>query len=95
MYREVVIETYRARGEPSRHRIRARPVGGQGFETSMKVECSSSMRTEYPVGTKFKVRATITDREGSPPFLYTSYRWPYEVLSDQEADDFIRARYGT
>lgn len=95
MYREVVIETYRAGGEPSRHSVRARPVGGQGFDATMKVECSSSMRTGYPVGTKFKVRAKITDREGSRPFLYTSYRWPYEVLSDQEAHDFIRAHYGT
>jgi hypothetical protein len=36
--------------------------------------------TRHPVGTKFRIYAKETDREGSPPFLYTHFSWPYEVL---------------
>jgi hypothetical protein len=91
-YWEVLIETYRARGEPSGHDVRARPVPGQGFPRTMKVECSSSMRYRHPVGTKFIVRAKLTDREGGTPFLYTSWQWKYQVVSEAEAQKYLKAR---
>jgi len=81
-YKEVIIETYIASGEFSSHKIRARPIGGQGLATNIKVECSSKMRKNYPVGTKFKIKAKITDREGGTPFLYSHHNWKYEVLAD-------------
>lgn len=94
-YLEVVITTCRNLGEPSSKDIRARPLRGQGFAPDMNVECSSRMREQHPVGTKFIVRCKLTDREGGPPFLYTSYRWPYRVVSDEEAKTFILQRYGS
>jgi hypothetical protein len=93
-YREVLIETYRARGEPSSHDIRARPVSGQGFAWDMKVECSSKMRYGHPVGTKFIVNAKVTEREGGTPFLYTSWQWGYHVVTDAEAKKFLKSRNG-
>ncbi len=95
MYREIVIETYRAVNEPSHHNIRARPVAGQGLDTSMNVECSSEMREGCDPGTKLKVRAKITNREDGTPFLYTHYKWDYQILSNEEAAAFIRARHET
>jgi hypothetical protein len=94
-YREIVIETYRNPGEPSRKKIRARPLPGQGLPVDLKVECSSSMRERHAVGTRFIVCCKLTDREGGTPFLYTSYQWPYRVLSDIAAEEFIRKRQGT
>lgn len=87
-YRDVIIETFRHTGGNSKHSIRARPMSGQGLSTSMRVECSSSMRNKHQVGTLFKIRAKIksTDQE---PHLYTSWQWTYEILSAQEAADFI------
>ena len=93
MYRDVIIETYSAPGDPSRHQIRARPVEGQGFDTSMHVECSSRMREAYPIGTKLKIRAKITDREGGPSFLYSHYRWQHQVMSDDEAAIYVRTHH--
>lgn len=90
-YRTVVIETYENLGEPAAERIRARPIPGQGLDTSMKVECSNGMRTRYPVGSKLKIRAKITNREGGTDFLYTHYSWPYERVNDEQARDFIKA----
>jgi hypothetical protein len=92
-YRDIVIETYENRGEPAAERIRARPLPGQGFAATMKVECSSKMRKGYPVGTKFRIRAKQTDRDGGTPFLYCHYSWPYDVLSDEEATAFIKERF--
>jgi hypothetical protein len=41
------------------------------------------MSRKYPVGTRFRIWAKLTDREGCGQFLYTSWRWKFEVLSDQ------------
>ena len=45
----------------------------------MRVECSSKMRDNYPIGTVFIVQAQIIDKEGGMDFLYTHYNWPYKV----------------
>lgn len=81
-YKQVLIETYRNSGEPSANGIRARPIAGQGFDTSMKVECSTRMRDSHPVGTVFRIRAVVTDCEGTP-FLYSYFGWPYEVVQSK------------
>jgi len=88
-YRYVLIETFRNYGEPSSKNIRARPLPGQGLSTDMKVECSSKMRMKHPVGTIFKIRAQVTDRDGGGLFLYTSWQWTYEILTKEQADDYI------
>ena len=79
-YERIVVETYN--GPPRGHhgRIRARPVEGQGYPVTMKVECSKAMRESHPVGTKFRIHAKETDRKGGPSFLYSGPSWPYEVV---------------
>ena len=89
-YRDLIIETYEHRGGGSHHSIRARPMSGQGLDTDMKVECSSKMRASVPVGSKIRIRAKIVNPENARSFLYTHFSWPYEVMSDQKAKEFIR-----
>ena len=89
IYRQVAIETFRNPGEPSSKSLRARPLPGQGLREPMRVECSAKMRDSGPPGTVFIVRAQVTDREGSPPFLYTHYNWPYRVVSRTAAEGMI------
>lgn len=38
-------------------------------------ECSKSLFYDHPVGTKFLLKAKLTDREGVGLFFYTYYRW--------------------
>ena len=38
------------------------------------------MRKLYPVGTKFRIHAKETNREGGKPFLYSHFDWPFEVV---------------
>lgn len=88
-YRYVLIQTYVAHGEQSKHQIRARPLTHQGLPTSMRVECSSRMREAHPPGTIFKIVAKVKDTEREP-HVYTSWQWRYEVVSAAQAADFTR-----
>ena len=80
-YVNVVVETYCAAGRGHTRSIRVRPIPGEAFSPTMNVECSRSMRTRYRVGTRFPIRAKLTDKEGGKPFLYCRYDWPFEVLT--------------
>ena len=93
-YKKVVIETYHHTGGGSAKKIRARPVKGQDFDTSMNVECSSKMRKSYPVGTKFLIDARVSSKEGGTNFLYSHYESPYEIVTDEQAQEFIANIYG-
>ena len=93
-YEYVVIESYRHTGGGTKEPIGARLLAGQGHSGTMRVECSSEMRSSQPVGTKFLIRAKITSREGGVPFLYTHYSWPYKVMTDKEAAAHISAKHG-
>ena len=88
-YRNVVIETYRNIYGGSSKSIRARPLPGQGLDTTMNVECSSKMRKGHVVGTKFLLQAKVTDRKGGTSFLYAHYDSPYRVVNEEEAREFI------
>lgn len=79
-YHQIVVETYSAIKPGKSSRIHVRPVAGQMFPVTMDVECSRDMRKRHKVGTKFKIWAKETDRDGGKPFLYSHFNWPYEVV---------------
>jgi hypothetical protein len=79
-YRQVIVETYRGGKVGESSGIHVRPVPGEPFSPTLDVECSRSMRQRYPVGTKFRIYAKETNREGGKPFLYSHYSWPFEVV---------------
>ena len=81
-YHQVIIETYYEVKSGKSTNVHARPIEGQIYPTDLDVECSRKMRQKHPIGTQFKVYAKLTDREGGGEFLYTSWRWPYEVVSE-------------
>lgn len=44
-------------------------------------ECSKSLLFNYPIGTKFKLKAKLTDRENEGLFLYSYFGWkPLEII---------------
>jgi hypothetical protein len=89
-YQNIAIESFENPGEPSGASVRARPLPGQGLDTNMRVECSSKMRKNYPVGTVFIIQAQVIDKEGGTPFLYTHFNWPYSVVTRLEAEAKIK-----
>ena len=93
-YRYFIIQTYENRGEPSSKKVRARPMLGQGVSSSLNVECSTAMREAHPPRTLFKVDCKVTDREGTE-FLYRHFSWPYEIVTPEQAKQFIEHRFAT
>jgi len=81
-YVSVTVDSYRPSNTSGLHgKIHIRPCEGQGYPTDMHVECSKALSRNYPVGTRFKICAKLTDREGSGDFLYSYHGWKYEVLT--------------
>lgn len=81
LYREVVVESYKpAFSTGLRGKIHIRPVDGQGYAKDLHVECSKRLSTEFPVGTRFILRAKLTDREDGGEYLYSYHRWSVTVL---------------
>ena len=81
-YVNVVVETYYTVGRGERRSIRVRPIPGEAFPPTINVECSRSMRMQYRVGTRFRICAKLTDKEGGQPFLYSRYDWPFEIVKN-------------
>lgn len=88
-YYAVAIRTYRNFCEQSSSRIRAKTLEGQGLRVPLSVECSKAIRETYPVGTVFIVKATLTDREGGTPFVYSHFNWPYYPVDEDKAEELI------
>ena len=87
-YKKVLIQTLKSSGGGTSKSVRASPVSGQDLDTSMKAECSSSMRKNHPISSLFLLEAKPTDKEGTP-FLYAHYNTQYKVISEQEAKEFL------
>jgi len=92
---EIIVETFRAVGEPSSASLRVRPLPGQGFDTALRVECSRPMRQGYPVGQRFKLWVSLKYREDGPLYLYSNYRRPWTAVSNEEAEKFIAETFRT
>jgi hypothetical protein len=80
-YYVVVVESYRTSRTSGLHGdIHVRPVAGEQFPQTLHVRSPKEMRRKYPVGTRFRIYAKLTDKEGGNPFLHTHHNWDYEVL---------------
>ncbi len=56
--------------DPETGRKRVRPLPGQGIPTSLVIECSRSIRDNYPLGTKFlAVTLKVCDKSNGRMYL--------------------------
>lgn len=79
-YHSVIVESFRPASTSGKHGpVHVRPVAGQRFPPTLFVECSRRLVEDYPVGTRFRIKAKLTDMQGTP-FLYSYYGWAYEVV---------------
>lgn len=84
-YHTIIVESFYPSDTSGRHGpVHVRPVTHQIFSQSLFVECSKDLVNTklHPVGTRFRIKVKLTDREGGANFLYSSYKWPYDVVSD-------------
>jgi hypothetical protein len=87
-YRDVAVESV---ADPRTGRLRIKPMAGQAYATSMRVQCARALSdpARYPAGTRFLVRAKLTDRAGGPPFLYAWHGDAVRVLTAREVRSFL------
>lgn len=90
-YRDVAVESS---VDPRSGRVRIRPVSGQAYATSLRVQCSRALcdPDRYPVGTRFLLSAKLTDRMGGEPFLYAWHGDPVVVMSQAALKRFLGER---
>lgn len=90
-YREVAVESVR---DPRSGRIRLRPVSGQAYASSLRVQCARALcdPARYPVGTRFLISAKLTDRQGGEPFLYAWHGDPVQVIAPAQLKRFLEER---
>jgi hypothetical protein len=80
-YQFVIVESCRPASTAGLHGpIHIRPISGQGIPTTTQVECSKSLSEKYPVGTRFKIWAKLTDTEGGGEYLYSHFKWKVDIL---------------
>jgi hypothetical protein len=84
-YREVAVHLV---ADPRSGQLQVRPMGGQAFATTMRVQCARALLA-YPPGTSFLLLAKMTDRLGGEPFLYAYHGDPVKVLSPAAAARFL------
>jgi hypothetical protein len=83
-YSWIIVESYYPASTAGLHGpIHIRPIDGQGYSTNLHVECSKSLSRNFPVGTRFRIKAKLTDKEGGGEFLYSYFGWHYEVLGKE------------
>lgn len=81
-YRYIEVESYLERGSGLHGPVHIRPVAGGPYPVDIRVECPREMRdtNRYKLGTKFRLKVKLTDKEGGSDFLYSHHSWPYTVL---------------
>jgi len=81
-YFELLVESFvPAATGGHRGRVHVRPVTGQGIDPTLLVECSREMTDDYPVGTRFLVRAKLSQRLGGSTFVKAPYAFGYSVVA--------------
>jgi hypothetical protein len=77
----VEVESYMPSQTNGLHgKVHIRPRAGQGYPMTTHVECDNKLKTGFPVGTKFRIKAKLTDRDGGGEYLYSYFGWPYDVI---------------
>jgi hypothetical protein len=82
-YHYVVLESFIPTSSSGhRGKVELRPVPGQIFGTHLLSESPRAMvdTSVYLPGTKFRIKAKLTDREGGGEFLYSHWSWQFEVI---------------
>lgn len=79
-YIRIIVETYRESGSGLHGDIHVRPIPGQQVPTTLRVRFPKALRHAHDIGTRFKVYAKLTDREGGGEFVHTNHAWDVEVL---------------
>lgn len=81
----IIVETFLNPGERSNAVYRVRPIPGQVYNPSMRVQCSRAMRSAEPLGTKFRLWVELVTSDKMDPFLRHKQSDHWEVVERPKA----------
>lgn len=81
-YYQIVVETYRISGSGLHGDVHVRPVEGERFPQSLHVRFPKALRHAHPIGTRFRIYAKVTDKEGGNDFVHTHHNWDVEIIKN-------------
>jgi len=84
-YYPILVESFDGSFAGHRYHVELRPLPGQMFPTTLLVECPMRMRTDYPIGTVFRICAKLKDTPFPTMHLYTYRYWPFEVVENADS----------
>ena len=76
----VIVETFLNPGEASSAEFRVRPIPGQIYPVTMRVQCSRAMRKAYPLGTRFFLPVQVVTNTAGTQFLKERGSAPWQVV---------------
>ena len=81
-YNFIIVESYYPIDTRGMHGdVHIRPIKNQfPYLETYNVECSKRLSTDYPVGTKFRIKGKISQREKGAKFVYSHHKWKVEIL---------------
>jgi hypothetical protein len=79
-YRQIIIETFLDSPRGKRSSIRARAISGQFYSSDLNISCSTAMRDQHAVGTRFRVSAKESVSCDGASFLYVNPHLKYDVI---------------
>lgn len=80
-HQPVEIESFEIAGYAGpRKKIGLRPLPGQKVPASLLLEGNKSLAEDYPVGTRFKVQATLMKRANGAEYLFSSWQWDVKIV---------------
>ncbi|UFW72875.1 hypothetical protein [Bradyrhizobium sp. WU425] len=86
-YRYCIVESYYPADTSGLHGpMHVHPIANQPFATQLHVECNKALSNPalYKVGTLFRIRAKLIDRQGRGEFLYSYFGRPLDVVGPDE-----------
>jgi hypothetical protein len=84
-HQTIEVESFEAPDRAAHQgRVCLRPAENQKFSTSLLLEGNRSLVQDYPVGTRFKVQASLMKRPSGEQYLFTSWQWDAQVLSQPD-----------
>ena len=79
-YTSILVESFVSFEPGHRYPIAIRPLPDQPCPPTLVVECAMEMRSNYAVGTAFRVRVPPKQETGCRPHLYSYHGWRFEVV---------------
>jgi len=81
-YSYIIVESFLPKNTSGLHGlIHIRPAPNQIYPQNLFVECSKDLVNKYPVGTRFRIKVKLTNKEGGRDFLYSYHGWSHEVIT--------------